>query len=389
MDIRCFADNLRAARSSRGLRQKDVAGALHVTPQTISKWEKGLALPDTENLLALSAMLGVSLNALFADVPVENGRAYLAVDGGGSKTVFVRFTEDGTVTDVISLGASNPNVVGDEAALSVLKHGVDLVSAHRPSFCALFAGVSGCGLASKAIAVQKGLQQAYPDVKVFVDTDVRNVLHSVRGLRRCAVVIAGTGSSVFAWNGSTLDRFGGFGYLFDCVGSGYDVGRDAVRLTLTAENRLRKDGAALASEIERAFGGRLIDDLARFYERDRTYIASFAPVVFRCAADGDENAVAIIENNAAGLARVIERARSVADCGETVLLSGGLANEPLFVAALERNLAAGTRLIRVEAPQVYGAALRVLELTDTAVDEKAFDERFFATFSDLINKEKE
>lgn len=57
-------DTLQFYRKRQGLSQIDLADALEVSRQTISKWETGAALPSAENLLALSKLYGVSTDAL-------------------------------------------------------------------------------------------------------------------------------------------------------------------------------------------------------------------------------------------------------------------------------------------------------------------------------------
>lgn len=51
-------------RKAQGLSQIDLADALEVSRQTVSKWETGAALPSAENLLALSKLYGVPVDAI-------------------------------------------------------------------------------------------------------------------------------------------------------------------------------------------------------------------------------------------------------------------------------------------------------------------------------------
>ena len=64
------ADNLKALRRARGLSQEGLAGRLHVTRQTISKWENALSVPDAELLLRLAEELEVPVSRLLGG-PVE------------------------------------------------------------------------------------------------------------------------------------------------------------------------------------------------------------------------------------------------------------------------------------------------------------------------------
>ena len=59
-----FADNLKTLRRARGLSQEELAGRLHVTRQTISKWENALSVPDAELLLRLAEELEVPVSRL-------------------------------------------------------------------------------------------------------------------------------------------------------------------------------------------------------------------------------------------------------------------------------------------------------------------------------------
>lgn len=52
------------ARRDRGLSQADVAEALQLSRQAVSRWEAGAASPSTENLLRLAQLYGVTLDEL-------------------------------------------------------------------------------------------------------------------------------------------------------------------------------------------------------------------------------------------------------------------------------------------------------------------------------------
>ena len=50
-------ENLKAARKSKGLSQEELAVKLHVVRQTVSKWEQGLSVPDSDMLISISEAL--------------------------------------------------------------------------------------------------------------------------------------------------------------------------------------------------------------------------------------------------------------------------------------------------------------------------------------------
>lgn len=64
-------ENIRSIRKTKGLSQEELAIQLHVVRQTISKWEKGLSVPDADMLIALSAALETSVSALLGETLAE------------------------------------------------------------------------------------------------------------------------------------------------------------------------------------------------------------------------------------------------------------------------------------------------------------------------------
>lgn len=60
-----LADNLRAARLSAGLTQRQLAEHLDVEQMQISKWERGIHRPSDENLAALTQVFGCSMAWLY------------------------------------------------------------------------------------------------------------------------------------------------------------------------------------------------------------------------------------------------------------------------------------------------------------------------------------
>ncbi|MCE5235340.1 MAG: helix-turn-helix transcriptional regulator [Clostridiaceae bacterium] len=54
-------------RKSKGLSQEQLAAQMAVSRQAVSKWELGEAMPDTDNVVALSKIFGVSTDFLLRD----------------------------------------------------------------------------------------------------------------------------------------------------------------------------------------------------------------------------------------------------------------------------------------------------------------------------------
>lgn len=62
-----LSENINALRKAKGLSQEELAGRLHVVRQTVSKWEQGLSVPDSDMLLSLSEALGTPVSALLGE----------------------------------------------------------------------------------------------------------------------------------------------------------------------------------------------------------------------------------------------------------------------------------------------------------------------------------
>lgn len=55
-------ENIKNLRKSKGLSQEELAIKLNVVRQTVSKWENGLSVPDSNMLILLSDELDTSVS---------------------------------------------------------------------------------------------------------------------------------------------------------------------------------------------------------------------------------------------------------------------------------------------------------------------------------------
>lgn len=117
-----FANRLAELRKSKGLSQEELADKLGVSRQAVSKWERGEASPDTDNLIELAKIYGISLDELVglsnkeekeekskgihieagdSSIHIENPRVHLSDDDSevhiDSDGVHIVDSEDGEV----------------------------------------------------------------------------------------------------------------------------------------------------------------------------------------------------------------------------------------------------------------------------------------------------
>ena len=59
-----FSENLKKIRKEKGLSQEALSEKLNIVRQTVSKWEKGLSIPDGDMLIKLSQVLEIPVETL-------------------------------------------------------------------------------------------------------------------------------------------------------------------------------------------------------------------------------------------------------------------------------------------------------------------------------------
>lgn len=65
-------ENIKAIRKSKGLSQEELAVKLNVVRQTISKWEQGLSVPDSDMLISISEALETPVSTLLGETVADS-----------------------------------------------------------------------------------------------------------------------------------------------------------------------------------------------------------------------------------------------------------------------------------------------------------------------------
>lgn len=66
-----LSENLKTIRKAKGLSQQELAVKLNVVRQTVSKWEQGLSVPDSDMLILLSEALETPVSTLLGETVIE------------------------------------------------------------------------------------------------------------------------------------------------------------------------------------------------------------------------------------------------------------------------------------------------------------------------------
>ncbi|MFF9815592.1 N-acetylglucosamine kinase [Streptomyces sp. NPDC014006] len=225
------------------------------------------------------------------------------------------------------------------------------------------ATVGAAGLATLGDALRAelpgALRRELGTGRLALAADAVTAYTGALGPRPGAVIAAGTGLIAIGTDLTGWRRADGWGHLLGDCGSGAWIGRAGLEAALRAHDGRPGGSAALLACAEKAFGPVAGLPGALYPRPDRpAVLASFAPQVGACAADGDPVAVAVLR----------EAARHIADSAAAVCppsgepwvaLTGGLfkVGEPLLVP-LEEELAARlphARRVPAEGDPLHGA----------------------------------
>ena len=378
-----LAQNIKKRRQLMKLTQSELAQRLFVTAQNISKWETGKSVPDLENLCKLADFFSVSADRLLGRLDsTPEGRLLIAIDGGGTKTEFVLFTEYGEILERILLGSSNPNAVGMDATQKLLKTGLDQLLSTPGEISGVYAGISGCGLASNQKQLYAFLKKSYPGIPFTVNTDILNVIYSSPSQERCIAVICGTGSVVFAKTPEKMHQIGGWGYLWDSWCSGYTLGKAAIGAALSAREGTGPK-TLLRKLVEEHLQGDVWEKVPELYRMSPDGIARFCPILFEAYQQGDAVSARILQENAAQLASWINNAAANHDCGNLVVLAGGITSQrTLWEPLLSIKLDPGLELFFSTMPQICGAAVGARKMIGNLSPD--FRDIFYNNYQNLM-----
>lgn len=281
---------------------------------------------------------------------------YLAIDCGGTKTAAVLCTSNGTILARASGGGSNFSSLGldaflkriDEVTSSALVTALqspvaialpvdptthaDATGANVPPYNlrAAWLGVAGVDSPSTSSLLLPHVSAllAVPVERLIISNDTHLLAAPVRtfpDVETAVAVVAGTGSTVASFREGPPDaplenlaRVGGWGWILGDEGSGFDIGRTAVRALLTQRDMqvtgISISHGALEEKLLKEFGvSEVMDILPVVYAPDSSNplshearLSSLCPIVFEAAfKDGDPLAVHVVSDCASKLATQI------------------------------------------------------------------------------------
>ena len=155
---------------------------------------------------------------------------YLGIDGGGSKTSFLLVDEYYNEICHIESGPSNWLSVGADAAKQAITQGISQLT-ERPNI--VCAGFAGAARHESAAFYKEVLESLIPGAQIIIESDAFIASIGAIGIDPGILLISGTGSIVIGRDKArNMFRIGGWGPYFGDEGSGFWIGREAVREAL-------------------------------------------------------------------------------------------------------------------------------------------------------------
>ena len=336
-----IAENIKQRRKELHMTQNELATILGYSTKAVSKWESGKGVPPTVILPSLANALHTNIESLLS--MNTEGRFFLGIDGGGTKTEFALADSEGNIVRSTVLGTSNPSDIGIDATLNVIKTGISEICADIPkSNISLFAGLAG-GSTEGIYERLSDFFERYGFASARHGSDAMNAISASLGNDDGIAVIMGTGSVTFAQVNGKTHRIGGYGYLLGDAGSGFSLGRGAILAALCFEDGSGEETSIYEAVKQRCGTQKVLDNLGEFYRGGKRTIAQYAPLVLNAYVEGDRVAKNILFADLENVAQTIRGAAKRLPSGNTpvrVELCGGLCTKDDIIAGAIRKILA-------------------------------------------------
>lgn len=262
---------------------------------------------------------------------------YLGIDGGGTKTKVIVINELEEIIYEQTSGPSSIDTVDNESTYNSFEDALKEFSKKFPNttFKGVFAGIGGIVFEDDCHLVENILNQLdQVDIDTFIRarSDMETALYSGGHFDQGMSLICGTGTAAFGKNNEQTHKCGGWGFKEGELGSGYHLGREAIRHTIRAfDNRLSMND--FAKDIAKAIELRKATDIIHIMEDDyfgeRTKTAQLAPIVTKHANLGNIYAKEIVDKATYELALSVRGVYNTLNLSNTTLvIIGSLGNAP-------------------------------------------------------------
>ena len=290
----------------------------------------------------------------------------LGIDVGGTKTVCLLGDEEGRVLSTAKGPGANLQAVGELQLEKVLHTVMEETLAQQKAVpAAICLGIAGVDRPEDATVVRDIMSRIGYKARTLVVNDALIALQAGVGAGAGIVIVAGTGSIAYGCDrhGHTA-RAGGWGYVLGDEGSGYWMGRLALR-AIVREADGRGQRTSLTPRVLAHFGVARPEELLQtVYRQDfkPAVVAALATHLQQARDEGDALAIAILDRGAKELvvaaASVTNQLELTGDEFPFVLAGGMFKAVPWLreeVTRLLPKIAPRSRTILLDVEPAFGA----------------------------------
>lgn len=278
---------------------------------------------------------------------------YAGIDAGGTQTKLWLLRHDGKEFEFAGRGTAGPGNMQDVGPDGLVRRVQEALAqaakeaglAEPPRLDALVIGAAGIGRPADVTRALEAFGKAFPGVKAAAHNDAIVALAGGTLGDPGAVVIAGTGSTAWAYlpDGAWI-RTGGWGYILGDEGSGFAIGLEALRRVTRASDG-RETPTSLTQAVLRHYNIQDVWDLIPLMYGGlvpKQLIAGFTPVVLQEAEAGDEVAMAVVKQAVDDVTLLVAALRKNAELPSPcpLVVVGGLFSNQLFFRLFQERIEA-------------------------------------------------
>lgn len=302
----------------------------------------------------------------------------IGIDGGGTKTRCVIGDIEGNIIAHEVSTSGNMNTISLTQLQNMLKNMVETILLKRNIPLHDVLQILLCLAGADRVSEKEKIYQSFAGSELFdkiiVQSDAHAALAGGTWGNSGTLLIAGTGSIVYGWDGEQYFRVGGWGYLLGDEGSGFYLGKLAIRSILESHDAKLSMRPFQQIILTHFHVQHPPDIISKIYSHKApvSHIASICNEVLLAFESGDALACQIVQQTQDELIRLIRLAQYQMDMEKPLVLHGGLFTNSAFYKAFCQQLKQQFPKLKYTKPEVsgeVGAYILALHANQIFIDE--------------------
>jgi|WetSurMetagenome_2_1015567.scaffolds.fasta_scaffold12238_6 N-acetylglucosamine kinase-like BadF-type ATPase len=226
-----------------------------------------------------------------------NNNFFVGIDSGGTKSEILIADDCNILSHNKSCKALHYSLHGQDKIINHIKN-IIIASLKEKKLnlknCkGICIGLAGVREKKDKIEIEKLLKRLIEFKNIIVESDADIALHGAFKGNNGLILICGTGSILYGYVDGIFYRIGGWGRTIGDYGSGYEIGKYAIK-HLVSEYDKNKKLSNISRIIEKKFSFNRTNILNKIYQNNFD-VQHIAPVVLEQANKKDKNAIDIID----------------------------------------------------------------------------------------------